>query len=212
MRLFDYAPSGNCLKVRATARIAGVELELVPTDIFAGATLTDEYSAINPMREVPVLELDDGRLLTESNAIALYLAEGTPLVPEGTADRAQVHRWLFFERAFTPAVGGLRFVRLTGREAAVPDGMLAEMQRNGKRCLRTLEVHLEGRSFVAADALTVADVVLWAYAHVAHEGGFDVGPKVQAWIERVSSSPGVVDDLEPYPDNSQLGVSRSIYG
>ena len=169
MRLFDYAPSGNCLKVRATARIAGVELELVPTDIFAGATLTDEYAAINPMREVPVLELDDGRLLTESNAIALYLADGTPLVPEGAADRAQVHPWLFVERAFTPAVGGL-------------------------------------------DALTVADVVLWAYAHVAHDGGFEVGPNVQAWIERVSSSPGVVDDLEPYPDNSQLGVSRSIYG
>jgi glutathione S-transferase len=212
MRLFNYGPSANCLKARVTARLAGVELELVDTDIFAGATLTDEYATINPMRQVPVLELDDGRFLTESNAIALFLADGTPLVPDDAADRAQVHSWLFFERAFTPAVGGLRFIRLSGREPAVPEEMVADMQRNGKRCMRTLEEHLDGRTFLVTDALTVADVVLWAYAHVAHEGGFEVGPNVRAWSDRVSSAPGVVDDLEPYPPNAQLGVSRSIYG
>lgn len=212
MRLYDYAASGNCLKVRVTARLVGTGLELVPTDIFAGATLSDEYARVNPLRQVPVLELDDGRHLTESNAICLFVADGTALVPDDPADRADVHRWLFFERAFTPSVGGTRFVRMTGRDAVMEPALLDDMERTGRRLLRVLDAHVAERPFLAADRLTVADIVIWSYAHVATDGGFELGEHTQAWIDRVAAAPGLVDDLVPYPENARIGTSRSIYG
>jgi glutathione S-transferase len=212
MRLYDYSASGNCLKVRVTARLAGAELELVPTDIFAGATLSDDYARMNPLRQVPVLELDDGRHLTESNAICLFLAEGTGLVPDDPVERADVHRWLFFERAFTPSVGGTRFVRMTGRDVLLAPAVLDDMERTGRRLLRVLDAHLAERPFLAAGRLTVADVVVWSYAHVAADGGFELGDHARAWVDRVGAAPGVVDDLVPYPGNTRPGISRSIYG
>lgn len=212
MRLFDYEFSGNCLKARAVASILGIDLELVPTDIFAGDTLTEEYARVNPLRTTPVLEIQDGRYLRESNAICLYLADGSRLLPDGAADRAEVASWLFFERAFTPAVGGLRFVVLTGRDALLHPAVVDDMRTTGTRLLRKLDEHLTGREYVALDRLTVADVVLWSYAHVAHEVGYEPGEHVAAWIARVREEPGMVGDLEPYPENARPGNSRSIYG
>jgi glutathione S-transferase len=212
MRLYDYAASANCLKVRVTARLVGVELELVPTDIFAGATLSDEYARLNPLRQVPVLELDGGRLLTESNAICEFVADGTELVPDDPADRADVHRWLLFERAFTPSVGGARFVRMTGRDKVMDPALLEDMDRTGRRLLRVLDAHVAERDHLAAGRLTVADIVIWAYAHVAMDGGFELGDHTRAWVDRVEATPGLVNDLVPYPENSHIGASRSIYG
>lgn len=211
-RLYDYAASGNCLKVRSTMRLLGLPFERVPVDIFAGDTLTDAYAAINPMRTTPVLEVAPGRHLAESNAILLLVAEGTELLPGDPHDRGDVHRWLFFERAFTPHVGGVRFLRLTGR-AEAEQASVAESLAFGRRLLSVLDGHLDGRPFVAADRLTVADLSLYAYSHVAEEGGFDLAalPHLRAWLERVAATPGLVDDLEPYPPNARPGVSRSIY-
>ena len=212
-RLYDYAASANCLKVRMTLGLLDRPFERVPVDIFAGDTLTDEYKAINPGRTTPVLEIAPGRHLPESNAILLHLAEESELLPDDPLDRADVARWLFFERSFTPAVGGVRFMRLTGRDALLPE-KVAEGEREGVRLLRQLEAHLAERPYLAGDSLTVADLSLYAYAHVAPEGGFDLEPlpHLRAWIERVAATPGLVNDLVPYPENSRIGVSRSIYG
>ena len=211
-RLYDYAASGNCLKVRCALRLLGREFERVPIDIFAGDTLTDEFRAMNPTRTTPVLEVAEGRFVPESNAILLHVAEGTELLPADPLDRAEVYRWLFFERAFTPAVGGARFLKLTGREALFP-AVVEDGMRTGRSLLRVLDRHLAERSFVAGDALTVADLSLYAYAHCAGEAGFDLGalPGVAAWLARVATTRGFVNDLVPYPENARPGRSRSIY-
>ena len=212
-RLYDYAASANCLKVRMTLRLLGRPFERIPVDIFAGDTLTAEYKAINPGRTTPVLEVAPGRHLPESNAILLHVAEGSDLLPEDPLDRADVVRWLFFERSFTPAVGGVRFLRLTGRDVFVPE-KVEEGERDGRRLLAQLDAHLAERPYLAGGALTVADLSLYAYAHVAPDGGFDLAPlpHLRAWIERVGATPGLVNDLVPYPENSRIGASRSIYG
>src|SRR5687768_9563857 len=116
MRLHDYGPSPNCYKVRLALAQLGVDYERVPVDIFGGDTLTDDYARINPTRRVPVLEPEPGRFIPESGAILLYLAEGSELLPDDPVDRAQVHRWLFFEQTqIYPTAGGLRFLVGTGR-------------------------------------------------------------------------------------------------
>jgi glutathione S-transferase len=122
LRLYDYAASGNCYKARLLLALLGVEYERVPIDIFGGDTLTDDYARINPARETPVLELDDGSLLAQSNAILWYLGEGTRFVPGTRLERAQVAQWLFFEQErMVNGIGSARFRLLTGRDpAAVP--------------------------------------------------------------------------------------------
>jgi glutathione S-transferase len=133
-RLYDYAASANCYKVRLLLAQLDLPYERIPVDIFAGETLTDDYAAKNPARATPVLEPVPGEFLPESNAILRHLAEGTPLLPDDPAERAQVFRWLFFEQAdVVPAVGGLRFRLITGRIA--PDGDEAARRRRGsERC------------------------------------------------------------------------------
>jgi glutathione S-transferase len=210
-RLYDYEASGNCLKVRATMRLLDRRFVRVPVDIFAGDTLGDDYRRVNPLRTVPVLEIAPDRFLPESNAILLHVADGSPLVPADAADRADVHRWLFFERAFTPTVGGLRFLRLTGRDDN--EWEVAEALTTGRRLLAHLDEALRERSFLAGDSLTVADISLYAYAHVAGDAGFDLAPlrALREWLDRVAGTPGFVDDLVPYPENARPGRSRSIY-
>ena len=139
MRLYDYGPSANCLKARLVILRLGIPCEFVPTDIFGGETLTDEYLARNPDGRTPVLELDDGTCLAESNAIALYLAEGSELVPEDQLERAQVMQWLFFEQnRLEPNVGTARFWRLTGRADQRPE-LLARCVESGESAIATLQ-------------------------------------------------------------------------
>lgn len=210
MRLYDYAASGNCYKVRLLLGLLSRDVEHVPVDIFAGDTLTDEFAALNPARETPVLELDDGTSLTQSNAILWFLAEGTPLLPERALARGQVVQWLSFEQErVMGGIAGARFRLMTGRDASVVPAKLAL----GRSALEMLDTHLEGRSFLVGDACSIADVSCFAYTHVADDAGYELTdyPHVTAWLERVRGLRGFVADLVPYPDNARLGKSRSIY-
>jgi glutathione S-transferase len=209
LRLFDYAASANCYKVRLLLAQLDRPYERVPIDIFGGETLTDEYAAVNPARETPVLQLADGSYLPESGAILAHLAEGTAFMP---ADRAQVLRWLLFEQSgvMTP-IGGLRFRLLTGRISAEA----AERRRPlALAALEVLERHLDRHDFFVGDRYTVADIAIYGYAHVAAEAGVDLADfaAVRAWCERVAAQDGHMNDLEPYPANAMAGAGRSIYG
>ena len=214
MRLHDYPSSGNCYKVRLLLAQLGLDYERVHVDIFDGGTLTDEFGALNPTRTTPVLELDDGQALIESNAILVYLAEGTDLLPDDPIEHAQVLRWLFYEQAeIVPSIGSLR-VRLAAGVLA-PDHPAAErMRRAGANCLSVLEHHLGERLFLVGERYTIADTCVYAYVHVAGEAGLDLDdyPEVSAWIEHVEATPRHVDDLEPIPPDTRFGAGRSIYG
>jgi glutathione S-transferase len=210
MRLYDYAPSGNCFKARLLLALLGRPYERVPVDIFGGDTLTPEFGRLNPLRETPVLELDDGSVVTQSNAILWYLAEGTPFLPGGPLERAQVVQWLFFEQERVMlGIGGARFRMITGRHPDVVPVRLALAES----ALEVLEAHLADRSWLVGDRVTIADLSVFAYAHVAPEAGFDLAayPAVAAWLDRVRALPGYMNDLVPYPANARPGKSDSIY-
>lgn len=213
LRLHDYAASGNCYKVRLLLAQLGRDYERVPVDIFAGDTLSDEFGRLNPARETPVLEADGADPLPESNAILLHLAEGSDFLPDDPAERAQTLRWLFWEQSeVVPGLAGLRFRLMTGRLA--PDSPGMERRRaGGKGVLAVLEDHLREREFMVGERYSVADISLYAYVSVASEAGFDLGrqPAISAWLKRVESTPGFMNDFEPYPPNSHLGRSTSIY-
>jgi glutathione S-transferase len=182
----------------------------VPIDIFAGDTHTPEFGRLNPLRETPVLELDDGNILTQSNAILWYLAEGSRYLPQTTYERGEAVQWLSFEQErVMSGIGSARFRILTGRGADVVPGRLAL----GRTALETLEGRLEGRRWLVGDRCSIADISNYAYTHVAADAGYELAsyPAVSAWLGRVGAEPGFVDDLVPYPDNARSGNSRSIY-
>jgi len=206
MRLYDYAASGNCFKVRLLLGLLGQEYERVPVDIFAGDTLTDAFGALNPLRETPVLEIDDGRRLTQSNAILWFLAEGTEFLPGDAFARGEVAAWLSFEQErVMGGIGGPRFRALTGRP------LDASRLQTGRGALRVLDDHLTFREWLVGDAPTIADVGVFAYSSRAPDAGLELPPHVAAWLERVRALPGFADDYVSYPDNARLGRSRSIY-
>jgi glutathione S-transferase len=214
MRLHDYPASGNCYKVRLLLAQLGVDYERVHVDIFDGGTLTDEFAALNPTRTVPVLETDAGLPLLESNAILVYLAEGTELLPDDPVERAQVLRWLFYEQAeIVPSIGGLR-VRLAAAVLAPDSGGAQRGRAAGAAALSVLEDHLRERRFLVGERYSVADIAIYGYVHVAGDAGLDLAeyPSVQGWIERVEATPGHVDDLEPIPATTRFGAGRSKYG
>jgi glutathione S-transferase len=206
--LFDYGPSANCLKVRVLLRQLGIEHERVDVDIFAGESQTDEYQVLNPAGRTPALRLDDRRGLAESNAILLYLAEGTPFLPADAVERAHVHQWLFFEQnLLEPNVGTARFWRLTGRDRQRPEAW-AQRREAGEDALRILDGYLAGRDFLVAGRYSVADLALYAYTHVAAEAGIDMAvfPSIGPWLARVEATDGFVNDLEPYPANALVST------
>jgi glutathione S-transferase len=210
MRLYDYAASGNCFKVRLLLRLLEREIERVPIDIFAGDTLTDEYGRLNPLRETPVLELDDGTTIAQSNAILWYLAEGTRFLPDSTLGRAQVVQWLSFEQErVMSGIGSARFRIVTGRDPELAAARLVV----GGTALETLEASLTDHPFLVDDQITIADISCFAYTHVAADAGYDLAefPAVTAWLDRIRDEPGFVDDHVPYGDNALPGRSRSIY-
>jgi len=213
MRLYDYAASGNCLKVRLLLGLLARRYERVAVDIFAGETLTDAYERLNPQRETPVLELDGGELLTQSAAILFYLGEGTPFVPAQALDRARATQWLCFEQErVMPTIGGARFRLMTGR-AAPGDPAIAARLAGGRRALDVLAAALERAPFVVAERPTIADLALYGYVAVAGDAGLDPAawPAVAAWLGRLRAMPGFADDLVPYPANARPGAGRSIY-
>jgi glutathione S-transferase len=212
LRLYDYAASANCLKARLLLAQLERPYERVPVDIFAGDTLTDEYAAINPARSTPVLQIGDSTYLSESNAILVYLAGGTPLLPDDPLRRAEVVRWLILEQTeVMPSLGGLRFRLVTGRLAA-EDRDAMRRRKLGEATLAALDLHLRTRDFLV-DAYSIADIAVYAYTHVAPEAGYELAAysAVERWLARVEAQPRFVNDLVPYPENARLGASRSIY-
>jgi glutathione S-transferase len=213
MKLYDYAASANCYKVRLLLAQLERPYERVPIDIFGGDTLTEEYAAKNPARATPVLETDDGRFLPESNAILLYLAQGTPFLPSDPFEVAQVAQWLLFEQTdVMMTIGGLRFRLLTGRFA--PDSPDAVRRREAaEAALRLLDHQLQRQPFLVGGTYTIADIANYAYTHVAPEAGLDLGPypAVRDWLDRVEEQPRYMNDLEPYPENARPGAGQSVY-
>lgn len=213
LRLYDYAASANCYKVRLLLAQLGQPYERKPIDIFAGETLTDEYAQKNPARTTPVLETSEGRFLPESNAILLYLAHSTPFLPDDAFARAQVLRWLIYEQTdVVPTIGGLRFRLLVGRLQATDEDAIRR-KRAGEQVLGLLDKHLAIHHFFVADRYSIADSSVYGYVHVADEAGIDLQPyeHVRASLERVERQPGYLNDLEPYPPNAAPGAGRSIY-
>jgi glutathione S-transferase len=214
LRLYDYGASSNCYKVRLLLAQLELPYERIPTDIFGGDTLSEEFARKNPLRMTPVLELPDGRVLQESAAILVYLAEGTRLWPDDPFERAQALRWLIYEQTdIIPATGGLRFRLVTGRLTPTdPDAQ--RRKAAGEEVFALLEQHLATRDFFVADRYTAVDIAIFGYVHMAHGAGYELEryPSVQAWLERVRAQPGYMNDLEPYPENAREGRGSSIYG
>jgi glutathione S-transferase len=198
MRLHDYLPSGNGYKVRLLMAQLGIPFERIEYDITEGETRTPEFlEDVNANGRIPVLETETGEFLPESNAILFYLAEGTPFLPAGRFDRAQALRWMFFEQYnHEPNIAVARaWLHVFDTEMTEERrGALEVKQKLGYDALAVMEEHLEGGRFFVGERYSVADIALYAYTHVADEGGFDLGgfPAVRAWLERVSSQPGYI--------------------
>lgn len=188
LKIYGDSASGNCLKVKWTARRLGLDYSWVEIDLMKGETRTPEFLAINPAGQVPVVVLEDGRPLAQSNAILLHLAQGSDLIPADAYERAQMLEWLFWEQySHEPYVAVARFrVRYEGQ--AVED-LDPKLVARGASALQRLEDGLSTGQFLVGDQLSLADVALVAYTRLAGEGGFDLScyPKVQAWIARVET-------------------------
>lgn len=193
MRLYEYPPSGNCYKIRLLLTQLGIPFERIPLDILKQQTRTPTFLAINPNGRIPVLEVRPGQFLAESNAILFYLSEGTPLVPEDTFARAQVLQWMFFEQySHEPNIATSRFWISYLKKADEYRTALQQKQKLGYAALDVMEKHLSENPFFVMNVYTIADIALFAYTHVADEGGFDLStyPAIQAWIRRVEAQPG----------------------
>ncbi len=195
MLLYDSPVSGNCYKVRLLLAHLGLPYERRRVDVVDRSDRPELLGGLNPALRVPTLVLDDGRPLAESGAILWYFGEGTRFVPEDPYARAQVLQWMFFEQYdHEPALAVVRFwVAYSGRPEAFAD-RLPERIAAGHRALTAMEHHLEGREFLVGETLTLADVALYAYTHVADEGGFELDgyPAINKWLDRVASEPGHV--------------------
>ena len=195
-RLYDYLPSGNGYKVRLLLRWLGVPYELVELDILRKETRTAEFLAKNPNGRIPLLEFPDGRRLAESNAILFHLSEGTPYLPSDPWERAQVMHWLFWEQySHEPCIATVRhWVIHVPPDTPEKRWLLEQKRTQGEAALRMMEEHLRGRQWFVGAGITIADIALYAYTHVAHEGGFDLSPypALRAWLARVAARPGTV--------------------
>jgi glutathione S-transferase len=193
--LYDSPVSGNCYKVRLLLAHLGIPFERREVDVVDRSKRPEVLGGLNPALRVPTLVLDDGRALAESGAILWYFGEGTRFVPQDRYERAQVLQWMFFEQYdHEPAIAVVRFwVAYSGRPEAFA-GRLEERMAAGYRALAAMERHLDGRNFLVGEGLTLADIALYAYSHVAHEGGFKLSsyPAVRTWLERVAVEPGHV--------------------
>ena len=201
LRLHDNHLSGNGYKPRLLLAHLGRAYERIEVDILKGETRTPEFLARNPNGRIPVLELEDGTCLAESNAILFYLAEGSPFLPADKLGRALALQWMFFEQySHEPCIAVARhWIQHVGMTEA-QRSQLSERQQGGRAALAVMERHLSGSDWFGGDAMGIADFALYAYTHVADEGGFDLAdyPAVGAWLARVAEQPGHVP-MNPAP-------------
>jgi glutathione S-transferase len=193
MKIHGDLISGNCLKVKYTADFLGLRYTWVPVDVVKGDTRTSAFLRLNPQGQVPVIELEDGRCLAQSNAIIRYLARDSALLPKDAFAQAKVDELLFWEQYnHEPYVAVCRFHMLyLGKPKDAREGWRVE---RGEKALDYMDGQLEGRKWFVGDAITIADISLLAYTRLAHEGGFDLGsrPKVRAWIGHCETALGLV--------------------
>jgi glutathione S-transferase len=196
LTLHEYAPSGNCYKVRLTAALLGLPLARREYDITRGETRTPEFLLqVNANGRIPVLQVGD-RCIPESNAACFYLADGSDLIPQDRFDRADMLRWMFFEQYnHEPNVATMRFWRAFLGEERLSAAQKAQMPAKleaGSAALALMNEHLSAREWFAGSSLSLADIALYAYTHVAEEGGFDLSRylSVGAWLKRVEAAPG----------------------
>lgn len=198
--LFNYGPSQNGYKVRLLLKQLGLEYRTVDIAIFDGESRTPEFLKKNPMGAVPVLQLEDGTHLPESNAILNYLADGTKFLSSDPLERAQTLRWMFFEQEYVQSsIATLRHRILTGK--LVPDSpVTAERRKLGERVLTALHNHLRDRAFLVGERYSIADISIFAYAGLSEDAGYRLSdyPAFEAWAKRIRAQPDFLDDIIPY--------------
>jgi glutathione S-transferase len=191
--------SGNCYKIKLMLALLGIEYHWVPVDILNGETQTAAFLEKNPNGKIPVLELEDGTCLWESNAILNFLADGSQYLPGEPRLRTQVLQWQFFEQySHEPSIAVARFIQFY---LGLPEERLGEyrsLHKAGYRALAVMEQQLKRTPFLVGDNFSIADIALYAYTHVAHQGGFDLTsyPGIEQWLERVKAQPGYVGMLD----------------
>ncbi len=193
MLLYNSAVSGNCYKVRLLLAQRGIGYETVELSVVDRSNREEVLGGLNPGLRVPTLVLDDGRPLAESNAILWYLGEGTEYVPEDRYERAQMLQWQSFEQySHEPYVAVARFWKTYSGRPEVFERQRERLLKGGYAALDALEGHIASRTFLVGEHYSLADISLYAYTHVAHEGGFDLEPypATRAWLERVAAQPG----------------------
>ncbi len=192
-RLYDYLPSGNGYKVRLVLKYLELPYEVIEKDIKKGATRTPEFLALNPNGRIPLLEIPGKGFLAESHAIITYLADESDLIPNSRFERAQMMQWMCFEQYnLEPNVGTVRFWTNSLRKTESELGeKLAEKRANGYAALDVLEKGLQGKNFLVGNRYSLADISLYAYTHVASEGGFDLArySNIGAWCVRIANQP-----------------------
>ncbi|MGB8694344.1 MAG: glutathione S-transferase family protein [Steroidobacteraceae bacterium] len=200
--MYDYLDSGNGYKIRLLLAQLGTPYRYIELDILKGESRTPQFLARNPNGRIPLLELADGRCLPESDAILWYLAEGTRFVPAQFFERAQVLQWMFFEQySHEPYVATPRFIMRHLPADSPRRAELPQRLARGREALDVMEKHLGGREFFVGERYSIADIALYAYTHVAADGGHDLTPysRVCAWLQRVAAQPQHVPMLERPP-------------
>lgn len=193
MKIYGDIYSGNCYKLKLICALLGIEHEWIPVDILRGETREDHFLALNPVGQIPICVTDDGQTLTESNAILYYLAQGSDLWPTDRLAQTRVLEWQFFEQySHEPTIAVARFIVVY---QGLPDDRRREYEaklKGGYRALDLMERHLKDQRFLVGQTCSIADISLFAYTHVAEEGGFDLSsyPAIGAWIASIQQLPG----------------------
>ena len=199
MKLYEFTPSGNCYKVRLLLTQLQIPFKRIEIDITKGQADTSDFLKKNPNGRVPVLEIEEGKFLSESNAILFYLAEGTSFLPTNKLDRARLLSWLFFEQySHEPNIATPRYWIAILREGEAHRSEIEQKRQAGHQALEVMESYLSRHDFLVGGQYSIADIALYAYTHVADEGGFDLSkfPSIKNWFRRIEAQPSYLKITE----------------
>ncbi|WP_285165166.1 glutathione S-transferase family protein [Shewanella goraebulensis] len=195
MTVYGDEKSGNCYKIKLTLHLLNIEYQWKAVDLMKGETTTPAFLAKSPQGKLPIIELTDGRVLAESNAIIGYLAGNSELVPKDEFDKALMYQWMFYEQyTHEPCIAVARFIQLYQNMPVERQSEYDSLHAKGAKILGLLDQQLSDNLFIIGSQFTLADIALYAYTHVAHEGGFDLTHYVNInnWLERVTKQRGYV--------------------